>query len=372
MVKVCSRCIMDESAINFYLDELGHCNYCNDFFKKNKELINQKFNSNSNPDLEKLIKKIKKSNNKYDCVVGISGGVDSSWVLVNAVKLGLKPLAVHMDNGWNSELAQNNIENLVKNLKVDLYTYVIDWNEYREMMNAFFKSNVIDIELLYDNAMYAVNYQIAKKFKCKFILIGHNKSTEGMDIPNDWNWFKYDKRQIYDIVKKNSNIKIKTFPSLGVFDYLRFRFLHKIKQISFLDYLNFNKDNALKELEKNFGYKRYPFKHYESIFTRFYQGYLLIKKFNVDKRKLHLSNLICTNQLTRREALYKLNKTKYGYENELDLKDDIEYFLKKMNWSHSKLDEYLNKGRISHKDYKSDTYLYDFLTYLYQFIKRQK
>ena len=367
-MKICKRCIMDETANNFFLDEHGFCNYCNEFYAKN--IISNTDNSKIQINFQNLINKIKKSKNKYDCVVGISGGVDSSWVLVNAIKLGLKPLAVHMDNSWNSELAQNNIENLVKKLDVDLYTYVIDWNEYREMMEAFFASNVIDIELLYDNAMYAVNYKLAKKFNCKFILSGHNASTEGMKIPEEWNWFKYDKRQIYDIVKKFSKIKINTFPSIGVLDYAKYRFLNNILQINLLDYMSYNKEFALEELEKNYGYKRYPYKHYESIFTRFYQGYILIEKFNVDKRKVHLSNLICTNQLSRTKALEMLNKTKYGYENKLDLKEDIDYFLKKMKWDFNKLKSYLEAERVNHHEFKTEKNLYKNLSYFYKFFKR--
>ncbi|MBT89280.1 MAG: ExsB family protein [Spirochaetales bacterium] len=288
--------------------------------------------------------------------------------MVKAIKAGLKPLAVHMDNGWNSELAQQNIENLVNKLKVDLYTYVIDWNEYREMMNAFFSSNVIDIELLYDNAMHAVNFKMAKKFHCKYILSGINSATEGMKIPAQWNWFKYDKKQIYDIVNNYSKIKIKTFPSIGVLNYIKYRFINNIKQINFLDYIEFNKENVLNELENNFGYKRYPYKHYESIFTRFYQGYILIKKFNVDKRKLHLSNLIVTNQVNRDKALDIIKSSRYGYEDNLNLIDDINYFLKKMKWSEAKLEKYLNQKKVSHKKFKSEITLYENLSKLYRLI----
>jgi hypothetical protein len=249
----------------------------------------------------------------------LSGGVDSSWVLVQAVKYGLRPLAVHLDNGWNSELAQNNIYKLVSILGVDFYTHVIDWDEYRNMMEAFFQSDVIDVELLYDNAMLAVNYQQANKYKIRYILSGTNQSTEGMRIPESWNWYKYDKAGIKNIVKNFTKIKTKTFPFFSTFDFLIYNYFKQIKWVPFLDLFIYNKNNALLHLEDNYGYKRYPYKHYESIFTRFYQGYILPKKFGIDKRKLHLSTLIMTNQLSRDQALSLLNNI--PYESTSDLND---------------------------------------------------
>ena len=152
------------------------------------------------------------------------------------------PLAVHFDNGWNSELAQNNISNIVKSLNVDLYTHVVDWNEYRDLMNSFFMSNVIDIELLYYNAMFALNYSQASIQKTKYILAGSNMASEGMKIPENWNWYKYDKKNIIDINKRFLNIQIKTLPMIGTYDYVKYKFFKKIQWINFLDYLNYNKE----------------------------------------------------------------------------------------------------------------------------------
>jgi tRNA(Ile)-lysidine synthase TilS/MesJ len=167
------------------------CNYCDAMNNANKqELLTEE-------EINKFINNVKISGKKktYDCIIGVSGGLDSSYALHLAVKEGLRPLAVHMDNGWNSELAQNNIANLVSELEVDLYTYVIDWDEYRVMMQSFFDADVIDIELLYDNAMLAVNYQLAKKYNLKYILAGTNNATEGIPMPKGWNWYKYDKKK---------------------------------------------------------------------------------------------------------------------------------------------------------------------------------
>ncbi len=357
--QVCNRCIMDNTANDIIFDENGNCNFCNDFKKLNFNEEDKK------KKLDQLIFRIRSAqkNKDYNCIVGLSGGVDSCYVLVRAVELGLKPLAVHMDNGWNSELAQNNISNLVKSLNVDLYTHVIDWEEYKNLQKAFFKANVVDIELLYDNAMMAANFQIANKFKIKYILSGMNTSTEGFKIPNEWSWFKNDAKNIKQIAKKFSNQKIKTFPLFGTFDYIKFVFIMNIKWISFPDYFNYHKEKAINELETKFNFKRYPYKHYENIFTRFYQGYILPKKFDIDKRKLHLSNLILTGQISRSDALKKIQEPPY-----IDIDEerkDIEYFLKKMNWEKKELENYLKADKVSHRKYGSEVSLWKFLKKIY-------
>jgi N-acetyl sugar amidotransferase len=352
---------MDTTAKGIIFDENGICNYCKEF-----EKLLRKPKKKLNLDLNELVEKIKRDGKgkPYDCIVGISGGVDSSYTLVKVKELGLRPLAVHMDNGWDSELAANNIKNLVQGLGVDLYTHVIDWDEYRELMQAFFDADVIDIELLYDNAMLAVNYQQANKYGIKYILAGTNTSTEGMKIPENWNWFKLDKKNIYALAKRN-RVKIKTFPSIDVLEYIYYEFIKKIKWISFLDYLqDYNKFEALDILEKNYSYKPYPYKHYESIFTRFYQGYILIEKFGVDKRKLHLSTLIISGQISKEEALKQM-KNKYAYPSEKELQEDIEYFLKKMRWSKEELENYLKRPEKPHDMYGSERWLWNFLEQMY-------
>lgn len=356
----CNRCVMDTSASDISFDNVGNCNFCNDFLDKSSHIVFEDSNVKQLR-LKELVYKIKKSgkSKKYDCIVGVSGGVDSSWTLVEAVRLGLRPLAVHMDNGWNSELAQNNIEKLVKGLGVDLYTHVIDWEEYRGLMQAFFDADVIDVELLYDNAMLAVNYRLSKKYGIKYILAGTNQATEGMKMPEKWNWYKMDKKNILSIAKKSGIKKFKSFPAIGTLDYIGYRFINRIEWISFLDYLNFNKFESLDKLEANYGYKRYPYKHYESIFTRFYQGYILPKKFLVDKRRLHLSTLIISNQMSRVDAIEILKGTPYILESELN--SDVKYFLKKMNWELNNLEAYLDRPEVAHSHFGSEK---DFLNQL--------
>ena len=360
---------MNESVSDIIFDEYGNCNYCTEFLDRIKE--NEFSNTtsiNSDLILQNLLNNVKKSGigKKYDCVIGLSGGVDSSYVLYKAVKYGLRPLAVHMDNGWNSELSQENIENLVKELNVDLYTHVIDWEEYRNLQQAFFESGVIDIELLYDNAMLAVNYKIANKFKIKYVLTGMNTSTEGMKMPRSWNWFKYDKLNIKDIASKHGIKKFKTFPSISTLEAVWFMIVSRIKFTHILDFMEYEKDKAIKILVEKVKYRPYPYKHYESVFTRFYQGYLLPKKFNVDKRLVHFSTLICTNQLKRVDALLQLNQP--TYPNSKDLEADIQFFLKKMKWTQDDLDSYLKSPIKDHDDYKSEFGIYKNLLKIYKLI----
>lgn len=350
----CTRCIMDTSAKDIAFDEHGICNYCTEFIARSGEILNEDPLQKGGK-LESLLSQIKTDGigKPYDCIVGVSGGVDSSWVLVQVKNLGLRPLAVHMDNGWNSELAQNNIANLVRALDVDLYTYVIDWQEYKGLMQAFFDADVLDIELLYDNALLAIDYRQAAKYGIKYILSGSNQATEGMRMPPGWNWFKYDKKNIVSIAKLFGAPKIKTFPLFGVVDYVVYDRIRKLKWIPFLDYTEYNKEAALRELEAKYGYKRYPFKHYESIFTRFYQGYILPRKFNVDKRRLHLSTLVASGQMTRDEALKGVNGI--AYPSKIELEEDLVYFLKKMGWEMEQLDDYIARPGISHAAYPSES-----------------
>jgi len=360
----CKRCLMDETAESIVFSATG-CNYCDEFIETLKKPVKK-----INVGINDLVNKIKQDgrNKPYDCIVGLSGGVDSSFTLLKAKELGLRPLAVHMDNGWDSELAANNIKNLVVNLGVDLYTHVIDWDEYRELMEAFFEADVIDIELLYDNAMLAVDYQQANKYGLKYILAGTNTSTEGFRMPKNWNWFKFDKKNIKSLGKLR-NIKLNTFTAMGTFDFIYFEFIKGIKWISFLDYLEiYNKYEALEILRRDFCYKPYPYKHYESIFTRFYQGFILPVKFGVDKRKVHLSNLILSGQISKEDALKQLGKIPYRSEQELV--DDIAYFLKKMRWSKEKLMTYLERPERKHNEFGSEIKLYNSLKKIYlKFVK---
>ena len=368
-MRTCTFCIMNESCEGIFFDKNGRCNFCLEF--ENTILNNLGKGKDTKKSLQKLLNYIKKfkskNKNTYDCIVGLSGGVDSSYTLLKVVESGLNPLVVHLDNGWNSELAQNNIENLIKKLKVDYYTHVIRWSEYRNLMQSFFESDVIDIELLTDNAMLAVNYQIANKYNIPFILAGTNSSTEGMKMPKNMNWFKFDKRNIISIHKKFTNKDFKSYPIIGILDLIYFILFKRIKWINFLDYFIYDKKIAEDELEKKFQFKRYKYKHYESVFTRFYQGYILPRKFKIDKRILHLSTLVVTKQISRNEALKEIEKSTYS--SDYEMREDKNFFLKKMNWSENDLEVYIKREPISHYAYPNNRKIYEFLIKCYKFFK---
>lgn len=355
----CSRCLMDESARPISFNEFGYCTYCVEFLEA---YGTERSGTSANPEaLSKLLNNIVSDGvgNRYDCIVGVSGGIDSSYVLVKAVELGLRPLAVHMDNAWNSELAQSNISRLIRKLDVDLETHVIRWPEYRDLMKAFLAADVVDLELLYDNAMLGTNYALARKHRIHYILAGTNRATEGIRMPESWNWYKSDKRNIRSIARAANVRKFESYPFSSTLDRLRGQYLDRINWVSFLDLTGYSKDEALGVLVQDYGYQPYPYKHYESILTRFYQGYLLPTKFGIDKRRLHLSNLIVTGQMTRDEGLGLLDSN--AYPDDADLRRDYRYFIKKMGWSEVDLQEYIARPPRPHTDFASEVWIINLL-----------
>lgn len=356
--QVCLRCVMDTTASDIKFDGEGGCNYCTEYLSRGLQGVVPSGTIRDEA-FRELVAQVKAAGRgkPYDCIMGVSGGVDSSYALVQAVEAGIRPLAVHMDNGWNSELAQSNIENLVRSLNVDLYTYVIDWDEYRRLMQAFFDADVIDVELLYDNAMLAVNYHQAQEIGTPYILAGTNFATEGMRLPPTWNWFKYDKKNIRKIARKMGGMRLKSFPAMGFMDLLRFRLLNRVSWVHFLDFTDYSKTKALEILQANFAYKPYPHKHYESVFTRFYQGYLLPEKFGIDKRRSHLSTLVMSGEMTRDDALAILELPTYS--DDRDLLRDRKYFLKKMNWTEEELNVYVTRPEVAHNKYGSERWQWD-------------
>jgi len=350
---VCQRCVMDTSASEITFDESGFCNFCNELVRKNRNKQDTKSTADIHRDLLRKIKADGKGRS-YDCVVGVSGGVDSSWVLVNAVENGLRPLAVHMDNGWNSDLAQRNIENLVKGLNVDLYTYVVDWQLFKDAQEAFFEADVIDIELLTDNLLISVNFRKASELGLKHILSGSNTATEGIAMPHQWAAeTKLNKSNILRIWKTyGKQYQPSRLPVVSLSMFYYFRFIRRITWHRYLDLIIYEKARAISELNRRFSYIPYPYKHYESIFTRFYQGYILPKKFGVDKRKNHLSALILNGEISRESALADLRRSPYSGEDQL--KQDMQYFLKKLSWDMNKLDEYIARPGKPHALFGSD------------------
>lgn len=343
----CKRCLMDVTAPDFVASQMG-CNYCDEFLEGSKQHRQLSFT------LDELVGSIKSSaaSKPYDCIVGLSGGLDSSWVLHRAVALGLKPLAVHMDNGWNSELATSNIRQLVSTLKVDLETHVIDWEEYQKMMLCFLGNDVVDVELLYDNAMLGVCFGLARRYGIKHILSGSNHSTEGIRMPPTWaSVDKRDKTNILAIC----NARMKDFPSFPFysnFQYIIDRLWHRIRWVALLDHETYKKEDSVETLVRLYGYRPYPYKHYENVFTRFYQAEILPRKFGFDKRKPHLSALIMTGQITREEGADLLQQSGYPSPEEAAL--DRQFFVKKMGWTMDDLDIYLSRPGRSHYEWETD------------------
>lgn len=348
---MCSHCILDtndDAHITF--DQNGVCNYCLTY-QKSDHLKSVTKSDNYQTKLNSLIEEIKNAgkNNKYDCLIGVSGGVDSTYVAYQAKQLGLRPLIFHYDNGWNSELAVKNIENTVTVLNFDLYTYVNNWEEFKDLQLAFMKASVVDIELLTDHAIGALQLILAAKFNIKYIISGTNMATEAI-LPSHWYHWKIDALNIKAIHKQFGKIKLKTYPLLGYFKRMYYTRILKIKIIPLLDYIPFNKDEAKRTIIEALGWRDYGGKHYESIFTRFYQAYILPNKFKIDKRKAHLSTLICSGQMTREQALTEIKQAIFPPDK---LKEDKEYVLKKFNLTEREFDDIMSLPVKQHTDYPS-------------------
>lgn len=353
--QICSRCIMDTTDPDIEFDKNGRCNHCRAYEEEYKNYI--RTDEKGQEEFQKLITEIKEygKNKDYDCVMGLSGGVDSSYVAYQSKQLGLRPLAIHFDNNWNAELAVKNIENIVKKLGIDLITYVIDWEEFKDLQLSFLKASVVDIEVLTDHAIMAALFKTAKERKIKYILSGANIVTEVI-MPKAWAHAKWDIKNIKAIQKRFGKKEIKNFPVAGYLKQAKYKLIDRIKFIQILNYLPYIKKDVKALLERELKWRDYGGKHYESIFTRFYQGYILPKKFNIDKRKAHLSTLICSGQITREEALEEMKKEIYPREM---LKEDKEYVLKKFGLSKQEFEEIMSLPIKAHEDYPSNKPLYE-------------
>lgn len=360
--RVCTRCVMDTTAGEIDFDEAGVCSYCREFEERIHHSQNEELREFGG--IERFVEVVQAGarGKEYDCIVGVSGGVDSSYALLLAVRHGLRPLAVHLDNGWNSELASHNIANLVNRLGVDLYTHVIDWEENRDLQRSFFKANVVDIELLMDNAMLAVNYQQAAKYGLRYILSGTNTATEGLVMPALWNHNKLDVRNIRSIHRRFGSVKIKTHPLFSTVDRIWYGSVRRIRWFKFLNLIHYVKAEALEELKREVGYKPYPYKHYESVFTRFYQAYILPRKFGYDKRRVHLSALVVTGQMDRAHAIAMLEQS--PYPDPQQEAQDLLFVKKKLGFTDETFEEYLRAPVVSHGKYGSEKGLWDALSFL--------
>lgn len=349
--KICSRCILDSSVPGIEFDERGICDYCklqDEMEKRNplNEIGQQKLNG--------MIEEIKSKgkNKKYDCILGISGGTDSTYILYMAKKLGLRPLVVHLDNGWNSEIAVSNMRNAVTKLDVDLKTVTCDWEEFKDLQIAFLKASTPDVEIPTDHAITAVLYRVAAEEDIHYIVQGHSFRTEGK---NPVLWSYEDWRYIKNVYKKfGKTTRLKNFPKLSLLDYFYYFFIKKIKELRLLYFLDYRKKEAKKILKDELGWRDYGGKHYESIYTRFIQSYLLPKKFNIDKRKVYFSALIHSSQMTRDEALEKIKEPPISKE---QAREDKKYVIKKLGLTEEEFEEILSAEPKTFLDYPNNYHL---------------
>ena len=336
--KICSRCVMDTSDCDIEFDKTGKCNNCRDF---EKVLAQSKYpKQEALANLNSLIEQIKsKGRNKdFDCLVGISGGVDSCYTAYLCHKWGLKPLLLHMDNGWNSEIAVKNVKSLVKNLGLEYQSYVLDWEEFKQIQLSFLRSSIVDLEMPTDLAIAASLYETANKNNIKYIVSGGNYTGEGI-LPLSWGYHVLKDEKLYKyIVRKFGSKKLKKVPSVGLRGEIYYKFIKGIKTIYPLNLVDYNKDDARNFLINNLGWQDYGGKHHESKITGFWQSYVMPTKYNMDYRRATYSSQIVSGHITRSEALEKLKKLPY---NQNTIEKDKHYVAKKYGITNSELEEYL-------------------------------
>ena len=351
--QICENCVMDTSDSGIIFDENGICDYCLNFQKNIKNFFFH--GKNKAKIISDYFQKIKKNNKnkKYDCLIGISGGVDSCYLAhIIKTKYNLRPLVVHVDTGWNSKISVNNIEKIIDELDIDLYTEVIDWKEMRDLQLSFFEANHPNLDIPQDHAIFASLYNYAVKNDINYILTGGNFSTECIREPLEWAYHASDLKHIKEIHKLFGKESLKNFPFCDIFTYkIFYKYFKNINVFQPLNYINYNKVEAMNILEENYKWIRYANKHYESRFTKFYEGYWLRKKFNFDKRRAHFSSLILTNQMTRHQAIKKLKNEPLD---EIDIKNEFRFVCEKLDISQEYLENLMLSENKSFKDYKSN------------------
>ena len=343
---------MNETIEEFKLDESGMCNFCLEWNKKKSTYLNFT-KEEENKNLENLKKKLLKLRKNYDCIVGLSGGTDSSFVIYKLWKMGIKPLVIHMDNGWNSSISNLNISKILNKTQFDYETLILNWKEFKDLQTSFLRANVPDIELVTDHAIFAFIINYALKLKIKYIISGVNFATEHSVIPS-WGWRKDDFSHIKKIHNIFGKIKLKTFPKMyPLKKFFYEKISKKIEIINLLDLMNYNTRTAKEILKKEFDWKDYGNKHHESFFTKFFQGYILPKKFNIDKRVLHLSCLIRNNEISRNDAMEQLKMPNLETQKINEYKN---FFKKKLSLSDEEFISIMTSKPTKHSDYSMDFY----------------
>lgn len=357
--QICNVCVMDTSDSRITFNQDGQCSNCESFL----QVVKPQWDSDVKEDSQfhALIDNIKRKgkNSKYDCVIGLSGGLDSSYLLHVAVKkYGLRPLVFHVDGGWNTEAAVRNINSLISGLELELITDVINWKEMRSLQLAFFRSGVPHIDLPQDHAFVASLYKFALQNNVKYILNGSNYSTEGIRNPVNWGWFGTDLKQIDDIHTQFGELKLKKYPLSGILNHKFYlKYIKGIKVVTPLNYVQYNKKEAEEELFNAYGWVPYSQKHFESRFTKFFEGHWLPTRFGFDTRRPQFSSLIVTGQMEREVALALLNQPAYHLE---DVEKDYDFIASKLRISVDELKKYHSMPIKSFRDYKNQEYLFTF------------
>jgi N-acetyl sugar amidotransferase len=354
--QICTNCIMDTSDSKITFDERGWCDYCQNYYEH--ILPNWHPNGKGEALIRPLIDKIKEEGKgkDHDCLIGISGGLDSSYVTHVAVKkFGLRPLIFHCDTGWNSDLGVSNIQKIIEGLGLDLVTEVVNWEEMKDLQLAFFKSQVPFVDTPQDLALFSAIYNFAANNGFKYLITGGNNSTECVRESLEWTYFSTDMRHVNDIHDKFGTRPLETFPKCDILKYkLLYRWVKGIQVIKLLDSVPYIKKDAIKELNQLYGWQPYPQKHYESRFTRFFESYWAPKKFGYDKRRAYLSSEILTGQMTRDEALAKVSKPELDEET---MAREFEYVAKKLGLTVAEFQEIFEGENKTFQDYKNNHFL---------------
>lgn len=355
--RICTNCVMDTSDPDITFDDRGVCDHCQTFYRD--ILPNWHPDERGRRELEAIVADIKREGQgrDFDCIIGMSGGIDSSYLTYLAkAELGLRPLVFHVDAGWNSQEAVNNIERLIDGLGLDLYTSVIDWEEMRDLQLAFFKSGVPHIDTPQDHAFFATMYQFAEEHRVRYILTGANYSTECVRNPVEWMYYQSDSVQLRDIHRKHGAHPLRTFPLTNILKHkIWLPYVRRIRVIRPLNYLPYIKADAMRLLQERFGWQPYPQKHFESRFTKFYEGYWLPKKFGYDVRRVQFSSLILTKQMTRDEALSRLEEPPFDAAT---AQRELEYVANKLRISVDELRGHLESPNRTYRDYRSQKDVY--------------
>tara|TARA_B100000780_G_scaffold269838_1_gene229029 strand:- start:3036 stop:4196 length:1161 start_codon:yes stop_codon:yes gene_type:complete len=357
---ICKNCVMDISDTEIIFDSNGYCDHCNLFFKRDQKNWTQSITGQKEIELENEVRLIKddRSNQDYDCLIGISGGCDSSYLLYYLVKeCGLKPLCLHVDGGWNTKGAVSNIKNLTTKLKVDLIVKVVDWEEMKSLQLAFLKSGVSHLDTPQDHAFFAYLHQYAKKFNLTRIISGGNLSTEAVQVPLKWIYYTSDTAQLNDIEKKFCEKPLIQFPKSSVFHRkLYLPYIRGIKVSYPLNQIRYIKSEAELFLEDNYEFETFPEKHYESNFTKFYEAVILPQRFGFDTRKITYSSKILTGQMKRSEALERLDQAGISADEEYKLQD---FVADKLGVSYMCMENFKSQEIKNYKDYKNNSNIYN-------------